>query len=410
MSITASPPHNQPNFTDTQSCTDFFQQRLQHLLTYWRDHEAVAELQIAVLDRERSVILKVISLGLDIKSLWCIARPLIINLTPYMERRGHWEEWHTILERAIAVAQQKGDQDHEVTLTSLLARLCQRMSRPQEVVKHYSRVIRLARRIGNRFEEARACSNLGYLYIDGGRWWRSEVLSKHALALFEELDNDHGRAHTHNHLGLLYTRKRQFDLAGEHLKIACLIWRSMEDDHGLLRGLLNQGLLYLDIENPTDALLALSEALRLAEETGDRIEIGTIHNNVGLAQIQTGDYTKAWRSLMAAKEIFVSIQDPQMLARVFQNMGRVYHYENEWHNALEMYEFALETIRLTNNREAEINIRLSLAEYAIARMNDELASTQLREIRHLAELNTTGTIRLFYQEQIDALNTRIMEL
>jgi hypothetical protein len=38
----------------------------------------------------------------------------------------------------------------------MLARLYQRQSRPEETVRYYRRVIRLARQTNNQFEEARA--------------------------------------------------------------------------------------------------------------------------------------------------------------------------------------------------------------------------------------------------------------
>ena len=49
---------------ETQQCVTFFQERILRMIEYWRDHEAVQTLKIAVLDREREAILKVISLGL----------------------------------------------------------------------------------------------------------------------------------------------------------------------------------------------------------------------------------------------------------------------------------------------------------------------------------------------------------
>lgn len=302
---------------NSQSYSDFFQQRLKHLLTHWRDHEAVAELQIAVLDRERTVILKVISLGLDIKPFWCIVRPLIINMTPYMERRGHWEEWHGILERAISVAQQKNDTDHEVTLTALLARLCQRMSRPQDVVKHYRRVIRLARRTGNRFEEARACSNLGYYYIDSGRRWRSEVLSKHALEIFEELDSDHGRAHTHNHLGVLYTRQNMFDLAEKHLLEASKIWSKMGDQHGIMRAHGNLGRLYNEMEHPDKAIEHSNLALNYAEQTGEQSILGTLLINISVGHMKQMNIEKALQFADDAENILLKFSDKLQLAYIW---------------------------------------------------------------------------------------------
>lgn len=69
------------------------------------------------------------------------------------------------------------------------------------------------------------------------------LLSLHALALFEELESKHGRAHTHNHLGLLYTRRGLWKKAEEHLKRACDLWRDTGDIHSLIYGLENLGAL-----------------------------------------------------------------------------------------------------------------------------------------------------------------------
>ena len=176
----------------TQSYVNYFQQRILRVVGHWRDHEAVQQLEVSYLDREQEAILKAISLGLDFAPAWPLVKTLITTFTPYMERRGHWDAWWAILQRALIVAEEQHDLETETTLTALLARLAQRMSRPQDVIRHYRRTILLARQTGNRYEKARACSNLGYLYTDGGRWWRSEVLSKHALVIFEELANEHG--------------------------------------------------------------------------------------------------------------------------------------------------------------------------------------------------------------------------
>ncbi|MBV7327784.1 tetratricopeptide repeat protein [Chloroflexi bacterium TSY] len=186
-----------------QNRTVLFHHYILRGLNYWRNHDAVQAIDVSVLDHKRESILKTLSLGIDLADAWQTVRPLMIAFASYMERRGHWDAWHSLLLRAIAVAQRVGDLDGEVTLTALLARVCQRQSRTQETVQHYRRVIRLARQTGNQFEEARACSNLGYLYIEEKHWWRSEVLSRQALEIFQAMHNDHGLMHTHNHLGVL---------------------------------------------------------------------------------------------------------------------------------------------------------------------------------------------------------------
>ncbi|MBV7339468.1 tetratricopeptide repeat protein, partial [Chloroflexi bacterium TSY] len=178
--------------TTTQQYADLFRQHVLRYVRFWGDHDAVTTVDVPTLEPQRDNILKVMSLALDMPETWSLLRPLLIAFAPFMERRGYWDLWNRILQRAIAAAQKVADLDGEITLTALLARLYQRRSRPTETIYHYRRVIQLARKTDNRFEEARACSNLGYLFIDEGHWWRSEVLSRHALAVFEELRSEHG--------------------------------------------------------------------------------------------------------------------------------------------------------------------------------------------------------------------------
>ncbi|MEZ4677803.1 MAG: hypothetical protein R2932_26660 [Caldilineaceae bacterium] len=170
-------------FHDIAQCTNFFQQAILRTLHYWQENEAVQQIDVSLLDRERETILNIISRGLEFDAAWTSLKPLLIAFAPYMERRGHWAAWRDLLEKSLGAAQQMGDSDGEITLTALLARLSQRQSRGPDVVRFYARVMRLAKQVGNRYEEARACSNLGYYYIDGGHWWRSEVLCCHALAI-----------------------------------------------------------------------------------------------------------------------------------------------------------------------------------------------------------------------------------
>ena len=161
----------------------------------------------------------------------------------------------------LEVAQQNKDMTSEVTLSVLFARLLFRQSRFKEAIYHYRRTIQTSRKIGDRYNQARACTNLGYHYIERGLWFRAKVLCCHALKLFDALDNNHGRAHTKNHLGILYIKQHRWKLAQHHLERACSIWQTMGDNHGLMRGYLNLGALFNDSEQPKKSLIYLEKGL-----------------------------------------------------------------------------------------------------------------------------------------------------
>lgn len=324
----------------TQEAT-FFIERVLQMVEQWREAEAVQEVDVAILDHEYQSVLKAISLGLELPQGWSTVKPLIIAFTPFMERRGHWHEWHSILERAIDTARCAKDADGEITLTALLARLCQRESLPKDVVYYYRRVIRMARLSGNKFEEARACSNLGYAYIDGGRWWRAEILSSHALEIFKELGNEHGLAHTYNHLGILYRSLGQKELAEQNLTQACQLWQANQDNHSLFNGYMNLGNLYTRMAKPALALEHFTKARKIAEQTGESTAMANLWNNMAILYRQTSDCQKAEKYAKRAEKLFRQQANLIGLAAVWNNLGLIAHETDEHVKALNYLQESL---------------------------------------------------------------------
>lgn len=330
--------------------THYFIQRVLFMVEQWNAAEAVHEVDVTILEHEYESVVKAISLGLELEEGWATVKPLIITFTPFMERRGHWHTWHSILERAIDAARCSKDVDAEITLTALLARLCQRESRPKDVVYYYRRVICMARRNGNRFEEARACSNLGYAYINSGRWWRSEMLSCHALKVFNELKSEHGQAHTHNHLGVLYTRQEEWKLALENLTVACQIWEKNADSYNLITGYANLGLMYVSMTQPTNALKHLRLACKKAKETGELSSLADIWNNIAFAHRLKLDWAEAHEYAKKAEASFKEHSNFLGLAQVWNNLGLIAYGSENSKAALDYLEMSFDIYQKLNNQ------------------------------------------------------------
>lgn len=347
------------------ACTAYFRHYVVTRLHHWRDHAAVKTIDIAALDAEQEHILKTITLGLELGEAWAVVCDLIVAFAPYMERRGHWEAWHLLLLRAIEAAQRVGEAEDEITLTTLLAKLCQRQSKHQEVVRYYGRVIRLARRTGNHYEMARACSNLGYLYTDLDHWWRAELLNQHALAIFVQLESDHGCAHTHNHLGALYIRQQRWLEAEEHLQQACAHWQQMGDMHSLIYGLLNLGVLYVEQGIAQQAMHYLTAAYQRAATTGERTLTGNILNNMAIAYRLQRDFAQALLHAQQAEQIFREHHNTLELAHVWHNLGLIYGQNNQTANANEYVAQALQVYHQLGNRYGEQKLLSDLERAAL---------------------------------------------
>lgn len=381
---------------------DFFKRRVVESTRRWQIFVTEKRADTLALEQGQGRILRTISFALASAPAWPVARQLIENFAPYMERRGYWDIWHDILTQAIEAAARFDDTSGQVSLMALLARLRQRQSRIREAVRLYRRVIRLGRCRGNRFEEARACSNLGYLYIDAiGRWPRAEVLCCHALAIFEALDSEHGQAHTENHLGLLYTRQRSWGQAEQHLQRACALWQAMGDHHSLIYGFENLGLLYLKMERPVEAHIYLEKALVQTKLTGEEAEVGNICNNIGLACWQKGDLEKAEAYIRQAEGIFRRFSNVLGLARAWNNLGFVSLHQKKWADAIQYLEHSLAIYRNFNNWEDEIEVLLDIIEYELARGNQTQVLARLNEAERLIIKYTQGRQQQYLNERLE---------
>ena len=395
----------------TKSYANFFQRRVVKSAQHWQTYVAEKQADPAALEQGQAQILRAISFSLTSPAAWPAARQLIESYASYMERRGYWDAWRDILTQAITAAQQHEDTAGHVTLIALRARLLQRQSRYREAVRAYRRVIRLARRTNNRFEEARACSNLGYLYIDTiGRWWRAEVLSCQALAIFEALDSDHGRAHTENHLGVLYIRRRWWAEAEIHLKQACALWQTTGDDHSLIYGFENLGMLYYETERPKEALLYLNKALYQAKLTNAVTEFGTIWNSIALVYRQDGNLKQAKAYAKQAETIFQRFSGTVGLAQVWGNLGMIYLYQHKWTKAKKFLQDSLTLFHSLSNLDGEIQALTDMIEFEFARGDKIQTSFRLNQLEELISKGSKGELQKYWKEQADKYRHRLTQL
>ncbi len=151
---------------EAQDYSSFFRHRVVLNLHYWQEYVTDQTSDVVALDQERDRIIKAISFALELDEAWPAVHKLITTFSRYMERRGHWETWHRILTRSTEITHRVKDVAAEVEVSVLLARLLNRQSRLKETIAYYRRVIRLSRQIGDLYNEARASTNLGYLFIE----------------------------------------------------------------------------------------------------------------------------------------------------------------------------------------------------------------------------------------------------
>lgn len=91
------------------------------------------------------------------------------------------------------------------------------------------------------------------------------------------------------------------------------------------------------------ALLSYLDALKLFETTGDKKWIANMHSNVGLMQLNDGNYEQALREQQTALEIRKEIGYFKGISAAYNTIGNVYSALDMLPEALHYYELALDS-------------------------------------------------------------------
>lgn len=346
-----------------------FVQAARQNMVFWRAWYRRNQENIEIVDAEREGLLKAIEYGLATPAALPETFELIEALSPYMERRGQWTSWGRILSKAMDIADGKSDDRIQWKLGIAYAKLLQRQGRLRDAILAYQRLISYTRKGEDDYSRARIYSNLGYLYIERGHWWRAEILCQSALAIFTKQQSDHGLAHTHNHLAILYAREQCWDKAWYHYEQALSLWQKTGDRHGLFLVHLNMGTLANDImaassKSPYDAVMCLEQALKYGRQIGDEAMLAIARMNLGISHMIEGRYLEATERFQEARATFERYEDRLGIALVSDNLGIVYAEQSEHEQAQRYLEQALENWRALPSRHGEIRTLLYLAEYS----------------------------------------------
>ncbi|MEM7531894.1 MAG: tetratricopeptide repeat protein [Chloroflexota bacterium] len=373
-------------------------------LQYWQDVIEVNSADLKQLDTDRQGILKAIRLGLEaqgpnVKPVHETAYNLITAFAFYMEWRGHWDEWHRVMEKSIGDAERFGSFKVRSSLSGIFARLLNRQNNYRKAATHYYNAVRFARKIDDKFYEAQAYTNLGYLYIRSEHWWRSEVLCQHALNLFDSLAHEVGYAHTKNHLGILSIRLGKWRGAQEHFEQACAFWRKNKDEHGLVGGYINISQLLnemhsLNVPFGMNVFDYLQKALEGAKRSGNDVFMGATYLNMSDAYRLNGLTTDASRCLELAEKIYENLADSYHLAVIMDSWGLLYLEQSKWSKAKEHFEQALGKWQELDDLYHETRTRIYLIQYELAHGKTENARTRVHHLESM--FNQYPQTRLYH--------------
>jgi DNA-binding SARP family transcriptional activator len=203
--------------------------------------------------------------------------------------------------------------------------------------------------LAEQLDDHRALIEAAYRRADhlaqSGRWPESKQTFLDALDLLTEQPDPWLRARVLRGLAIAANRTGDPAESVRWLELALAEHRLAGDTINELVTMTNLLAAYYD-NGTWDELIATAEqAMPIARRLGDRVSLGVITHNLGLAALATGDRAAATRLLDEAGEYFHATQRRRLLGLVINARGLLLEDDGDIPGAIEQYEAALDVAR-----------------------------------------------------------------
>ena len=265
------------------------------------DHPADHLQAMAWFEGEHQVLLAVLSLaagsGFDTHAWqlpWATA--------PFLQARGHWQEWAATQRTALAAATRLGDTAAQGLTSRLLAMACNDLGDHDQALDHFASSLALYQRVGNRLGQASVHQNLGVLAQRQGRYADALGHAEQALRLYQVVGDKASEAVTLNAVGWCHGLLGDYRQARMFCRRALRL--SAQVGHRLIEGAAWDSLGYAEhhLGNLAEAAACYQRAVSILRESGYRFnEAGTL-THLGDARHAAGDLARAreaWRQALA---------------------------------------------------------------------------------------------------------------
>ncbi|MGH3264606.1 MAG: tetratricopeptide repeat protein, partial [Trebonia sp.] len=173
------------------------------------------------------------------------------------------------LERALAIREEFGDSLGEAQTAIAIGVHFRGREANQDALRYMTRAAALLEPMGATSLRSVALNNLGEVYRALGELDAAAGCYLRALDIGREIGG-HAEGHALNNLGLVYMRQQRLDEAVARLEEAVSRHRASGDRGGEAEALMNLGRAQAETGDRTVARASLTEALRIAEQTGNQ--------------------------------------------------------------------------------------------------------------------------------------------
>jgi tetratricopeptide (TPR) repeat protein/transcriptional regulator with XRE-family HTH domain len=229
-------------------------------------------------------------------------------MAPFLQARGHWQEWAATLRTALAAATRLGDTAAQALSGRLLANACTSLGDHDQARGHYASSLTLYQRLSDRLGQAKIQYNLAFAAEHQGRYADALGHAEQALRLFRAIGDKTSEARALNAVGWLH------GLLGDYQQARAFCRRSLtlcaEVGHCWTEGEAWDSLGYAEhhLGNLAEAAACYQRALGIVRESGDRSGEAATLTHLGDTRHAVGELAQARQAWQQALAILEDLQ------------------------------------------------------------------------------------------------------
>ena len=316
------------------------------------------------------------------------------------------------LEKALQIAQQKGDKLQETKYCVELGKIYFNLSKFEKAADYYYQKLKIAKEIENKSEEAGAYRSLSVVYNSLSNFKRSSGYAKKALKIFQKLKDIDGEIKCYISLGTAYYGLCEFKKAIKKYEHVLQISQELKNKEYELAANVGLSVTFNLVGNPIKTLEYHKKALQISQETKDiksearcYVNIGIFYEGIGELRKALEYYENALGKLKKTKDKFGETKCYECLGNIYVLLGNskkaIEYYEKLNQLAIEIKNKSLEADSYIGFGSAYLNLRKfkkSITNFDNAKYLKETSEDKRGEIKCHAGLGDAFFgLRFYYQ-------------
>jgi tetratricopeptide (TPR) repeat protein len=299
---------------------------LTNALTYWQQQtQDLDDAGIIEIDPERHNLHEVVTIGLDLPQTWELAAGVILQAFPLAERRGYWQEWLEVLNKALAHCPDTAYR-LQGQLLNRMGELYRYNRQLEKAITAHKQAETIAQERKNESSLAEAHYCLCWDYLETKQYAVAEQCGLAALEVFTHLAvTGVWLSNIYRALGMVARMQGNLAIALERLTRSADSERKLLEPTRLARILQELAQAFQDAERYDEALVCYTEASEILEPTASERDKMLVQINLGVLFFRQHRWGRAEICFRQANDSLYLRQSGEIFlqALVANNLGNV---------------------------------------------------------------------------------------